>query len=745
MLSAVRKLRGRGVRELRDRFLQASTRWLERRGVGQVRELHGASLTAAIGPDDDGPVVRGPFFAAFDDPPATRAALVAVDPHFEQRLRNRADRILQDQYDLLGHTDLSFGVPVDWWLEPVSGVRAPDAHWSAIAYLDPAVVGDHKLVWELARHSALVTLGQAAWWTGDRRYAEACAARLASWLDRNPPKRGLHWASSLEVAFRAIAWVWVLALLRDTIPRGTRRRATGYLAVSARHIEQYLSTWFSPNTHLTGEALGLFVLGTALPQCRGAARWRALGARILLEWLPRHVRPDGTYVEQSTWYHRYTTDFYLTFLVLATRSGMAVGEQVREPLGRLLEVLAWLTRPDGTMPVIGDDDGGRLTFLDEYPAHVTRPPLATGAALLDRADLAAAAQAPTPELVWLLGPQGLEKFRRLTPRNPGQRARGFADGGLYVMRSGWDERASVLTVDAGPHGFLNAGHAHADALSIDLTIEGQAVFVDPGTFTYSTSPEWRNHFRSTAAHCAATVDGQDSAIVAGPFAWATRCEAQADAWASAGDVVLFSGTHDGFQRLTPPAAYRRSIVVLSSRCWIIRDEIQGGGEHELAVHWQCAAGVRANVSGNRALLTLPNGAVVAMWSHEGADVSVAEGWVSPGYGRKVPASHLVVRARQQRTPALTTFITADGADIDISSSGGDNDFLHVRLGERSGTVFFGSSHDVAVGTVARVGWIERDVVTQAPLAVIVGGAPSLAIDGTVVPLDRNGNGAWVRT
>ena len=34
---------------------------------------------------------------------------------------------------------------------------------------------------------------------------------------------------------------------------------------------------------------------------------------------------------------------------------------------------------------------------------------------------------------------------------------------------------------------MNCGHAHADALAFELAIDGQAVFVDPGTFTYTAS------------------------------------------------------------------------------------------------------------------------------------------------------------------------------------------------------------------------------------------------------------------
>ncbi|HEX6315222.1 MAG TPA: heparinase II/III family protein, partial [Gemmatimonadaceae bacterium] len=382
MVRSLARLRGRSASELLDRARQEAVRWLERRGLGDVGEPDASRLFH--GDVAAAPAIRGPFFAAVADRAGTIEALRAVDAGFETALRQRADRLSGGSFDLLGHRNISFGNPVDWNLEPLAGVRMPDRHWSGIDFLDPGQVGDHKVVWELSRHNALVTLAQAYWCTGETRYAEHCLVLLASWLDANPPKQGVHWSSSLELAFRSIAWLWVLALVDDVLRPELRRRVLSYVAVAARHIERNLSTWFSPNTHLTGEALGLFAIGTALPQCRDAAHWRRIGAGILLEWMHRHVRPDGSYVEQSTWYHRYTTDFYLHFLVLAERAGMSVRQDVERPLNGLLDYLMWITRPDGTMPLIGDDDGGRLLFLDERTAHDTRTPLAIGAALFGR-------------------------------------------------------------------------------------------------------------------------------------------------------------------------------------------------------------------------------------------------------------------------------------------------------------------------------------------------------------------------
>jgi hypothetical protein len=723
------KLRGRSPAEWIGRSSQAASRWLERIGFGDIGEPRDAEVRRLIGEDDPGPAVRGPFFASLADRGATLEALGSVDHGFADALRARADRILAGRADLLGYRDLALDEPIDWWRDPVSGIRAPDRHWSQIAFLDPEVVGDHKAVWELSRHRALLTVAQAWWCTEDSRYADAVNRLLTSWMDRNVPKQGIHWASSLEIAFRSMAWVWILALMGEGMPRSMRRRVVAHLAINGRHLQRFLSTWFSPNTHLTGEALGLYVLGTALPQCNDAARWRTTGESILLEWVNRHVRNDGTYVEQSTWYHRYTTDFYLHYVALSERAGTGHRQRVGVPLQRLIDVLCWITRPDGTFPLIGDDDGGRLLFLGEQPADNARTTLSVGAALFGRPDWAHVAGGPTTELVWLLGAEGLRAFQALRPTPSHDVSRAFRDGGLYVTRSGWDDTASLCTIDAGPHGFLNGGHAHADALSIDLTVQGTPLFVDPGTFTYTLSTKWRDHFRGTGAHNAATVDGRGSAVPAGPFQWASRASARCDAWFDDGRVLLFSGVHDGFEHGHSAAHYRRTIVYLRPAIWIVRDEVRAPGDHELAVHWQLHSSVTADQRDDEVFLYSARGLTASMRTAEAAVLRMDEGWISPMHGVREASTRVTASRRGNEFVCLTTMINSASVPATIvADRHGSQDRVGIRFDDRAGVLLFGGGRVGSVETDAVVTWIELGPDSEA-VAVTAAAYHRLTMNG----------------
>ncbi|HMZ20945.1 MAG TPA: heparinase II/III family protein, partial [Blastocatellia bacterium] len=502
MLEKLKTLKGRSLDELRVRSVQALAAlgeqyaWAEQarlpRDAELIRSLNGACKQHRITCTDSlFDYFRGrtspSFFAAFDDPAATLAELRSRWPQREQIVIAEAERAAQGRFRLLGFDELDFGMPVDWHLEPVSGKRAPLRHWSRVPYLDAREVGDKKITWELNRCQHFATLGQAYWYTGDERHAETFVAHLTGWMDANPPKLGINWASSLEVAFRAISWLWGLQFFRRS-PRLTAEvfsRALKFLYLHARHLETYLSTYFSPNTHLTGEALGLFYLGLMLPEFHCAKRRRALGWKILLEQLDHHVRPDGIYFEQASHYHRYTTDFYLHLLTLARRNGRPREIYLEEKLRALLDHLMHLTRPDGTTPQLGDDDGGQLLKLDGRKTNDFRATLATGAALFGRGDYKFVAGEAAEETLWLLGPEGLREFDRSHPAVPAHLSLAFPNGGIYSLRDGWARQSSSLLLDCGPHGALSGGHAHADALSFEFAANGATWLIDPGTFTYT--------------------------------------------------------------------------------------------------------------------------------------------------------------------------------------------------------------------------------------------------------------------
>ncbi|MCI0392809.1 MAG: heparinase II/III family protein [Acidobacteria bacterium] len=708
-IAQLNRVRGRSFREIRERGLQELSklgeRWLNLRSnvmsdaalmreiAPDMRDRSGEETAAKLaGRIRAFTVAQASSWKTFFPALAHREAIVAeMERRFateRQAIIARADKVCQKRFDLLGFADLSFGDPIDWHLDPTSGKRAPLVHWSSIDFLNAEVAGDKKVTWELNRQQYFVTLGQAYWLTGNERYAEAFVTQASSWMDANPPKIGINWASSLELAFRVISWLWSLHLFvgsRQLVP-GFVLRLLKYLVAQGRHIESYLSHYFSPNTHLTGEALGLFYLGTALPELRRAAVWRELGLSILLEQLPVHVRRDGVYFEQSSYYHRYTTDFYTHLIVLARASGLALPQAVEEKLRLLLDHLMWITRPDGSSPLYGDDDGGRLMMLAEREADDFRDTLATGAALFSRGDWKFVAGEASVETLWLLGPEGLADYDGITAQPPRERARAFDDSGYFVMRDGWHRDSSYVLIDCGAHGAMNCGHAHADALSFEFASGGVNWIIDPGTYTYTGDTSVREEFRSTAAHNTATVDGVSQSVPAGPFSWHHVAQATAHGFTSGDGELFFAGQQDGYTRLNDPVSHTRSLRLVKfdgrqetrrnlPAHLIIRDEFNAREEHHYQLRFHFADGCCAEAEENRVTVRAPGNGEMVLATFaagersraNGLQARIEQGWVSRCYGRRQPAPVGVFEASGWgRQTFITVLIpVAPGGRVDV--------------------------------------------------------------------------------
>lgn len=572
------------------------------------------------------------FFFSSADLPVLSEIIQQRLPDSARETIASADRIFTHQFDLLGYKNIDFGRHIDWHLDPVHNKRAPNKLWYEVPYLDFDTVGDVKITWELNRHQHFVTLGKAYQLTHDEKYAREFVAQFYDWRAQNPYPVGVNWASSLEVAFRSLSWLWARELFAGSIslPENFQDDLVAALERNACFIERNLSFYFSPNTHLLGEGVALFFIGTLCPTLRGALRWRERGWGIVLEAARHQVRPDGGYFEQSTYYHVYALDFLLHARVLASRNKLLIPADFDVTIVSMLEYLAALGTA-GPVPGFGDDDGGRLFDPSRNRTEHLVDPLSTGAVLYGRADLKAVAGSMREETLWLLGPGSAGDFDRL-PRVPAACvSHAFPGTGTYILASD----GLRLAVDAGPLGSASGGHGHADILSVCVAADGSDWIVDQGTFTYTGSREGRDQFRGTRAHNTLSVDGLDQAEKMDPFAWGRFPQVSVERWLMGETFDLLEVSHDGYRRLASPVRHWRLIFFVKDRFWLVVDAAEGRGHHQLEIQWHgSAAGFEIDDS-HRAL-AMGNGGGFAIvpalnpeWSVRLADAS----W-SPNYGAK---------------------------------------------------------------------------------------------------------------
>jgi hypothetical protein len=602
-----------------------------------------------------------------------------------------ADQITLHKFHLLGYRDLDYGAEIDWHLDAVHGKRAPIKPWYKIRFLDFDEAGDHKVTWELNRHQHFVTLAKACVFTGEDKYERELIKQFYSWRSANPYPMGINWGSSLEVAFRSLSWLWVRNLLagKSNGPASFDHDLVRGLAQNGRYVERYLSTYFSPNTHLIGEAVALFFIGTLCPAIPEAQHWRKKGLTIVLAEAERQVRADGVYFEQSLYYHVYALDFFLHTRVLAFRNGLELPESFDAVLKKMLDVVHVLSR-NSAPAAFGDDDGGRVFNARRNRVEHLSDPLALGAALFG-----SRARGLTEESVWLFGQEAVNETRERPQQTFTSVA--FEDGGLYVIASSGSGDGQML-VDAGPHGIGHGGHGHADALSVRLSIDARQWLLDPGSFVYISPDDERNAFRGTAAHNTLRVDGLDQAVPESPFSWSSLPEVSAADWVPGRSFTFFSGVHDGYRRLPDPVLHRRSIFHLHGEYWVVRDVAEGTSEHDLKIFWHFMADVKLSAcddgliasSGDERLVALSAGDQV--WR-----CAVEDGFVSPAYGQKRAALVGVFGTRTQLPAEHATLLLPLHSEagrgkfrrVDAKSSGRISAYSY-ELGPLKDYVIFGA-------------------------------------------------------
>jgi hypothetical protein len=401
-----------------------------------------------------------------------------------------------------------------------------------------------------------------------------------------------------------------------------RRRFLAGLYRHGVYLEQNLSIYFSPNTHLLGEAVALHALGALLPGFPQARKWKQTGDRIVRWQMDFQVRRDGSHFEQSSYYHVYALDMFLFHYVLAGGSA-----DFRERLRTMAEYLRALVGASGYLPGFGDDDGGRFFHPYGPRALFGRATLATCACLFDRTEWLFSTEDLFEQAAWWiqLPPASLPR-RAATPAR--EESRLFPQAGIASMCGGEVE----ILADAGPFGFGGAGHSHSDTLSLVVRQKSEEILIDSGTFTYVADLTWRNWFRSSAAHNTIRIDNADQAIPISPFRWASPPEADKPIWATTGEYDFLDAVcrYHGF-------CCRRRFFFLKPRFLFILDEIDGPpGRHSIEQFWH--TGVRTDAVSSR-LYRIGSHVRLVLAENSAGELSTGgqNGWRSLALGQKQKA------------------------------------------------------------------------------------------------------------
>lgn len=562
-------------------------------------------------------------------------------PEEKKSVVDAADGFCQHRFQFFDQA-LAFGGEIDWHYDPLMKKSVTQRYYTDIPYWHENVVRGVKYVWELNRHQHFVALAQTYRLSKDRRYAAELFRQWQHWLQTNPYPYGVNWCSSLEAGLRLISWTWALQLAKHSsyLTPLFYTHILQSIEQHADHIADHLSLYSSANNHLLGEAVGLIYAGCYYPHLRHAAEWRRTGFAIFFREFFRQVLPDGVTSEQTTHYQLYVFQYALLTLLAAEQTEQPLPLGFQQRMEKMAEFVSALLDDSGNLPAIGDEDGGQVLRLHLSAGSAGRTLLSNAALLFKRGVFKEKACALHPDTVWLLGLPAIAQWQQVRPEKDERRLIHFPDGGYAVVHCAVNERAHYLVFDAGPLGLDRmASHGHADALSLILSVAGQPVLIDSGTYTYQGEPGWRDFFRSTLAHNSVVVDGKNQSEIVGPFQWGNRAQARFLSVSEDQQAPFMVAEHDGYRKLG--VTHQRS-VRLDGDQWNITDSLQGKGRRQVLALWHLASGEAVMMSPDHMRLTLPGLLVdfhirVSAPAHcriRTADTSPVQGWYSPGFGVK---------------------------------------------------------------------------------------------------------------
>lgn len=414
------------------------------------------------------------------------------------------------QVDSVSHTIPACGIiifgrevdpeDIDWHRDYVSGFQYPLKRIDCLKiskWFDRGI--DIKFPWELSRFQFTVNWATVYKSEENREHYLSFRKLVMDWLAHNPFLYGVNWLCTMEVALRSVSWIVALNFFQKEFEKDGEFKSVliRSLVQHAEYIHAFPEIYENGHTtnHTTADYVGLLFLALTLREHPQAGLWREQAVQGLIGCMEYQVYEDGVSFEGSTSYHRFVLELFAYSAVLCRANQIDLPNQYYGKLFRMFEFSAACMDHKGHVPLVGDDDSGRVLIF--YPCsndnHVYLIELGNylfNYHFLSQCTIKTSKLfLPTIVTISLISMQ-------IYSRNSA-RSISFLNGGFYFLKN---DRVSVLlaAVPLGQNG--RGGHNHYDVGSVTVSIEGEPCICDPGTYTYTRNKKIRDNFRSISMH-----------------------------------------------------------------------------------------------------------------------------------------------------------------------------------------------------------------------------------------------------
>ncbi|WP_032112819.1 alginate lyase family protein [Candidatus Paracaedibacter symbiosus] len=571
-----------------------------------------------------------------------------------------ANKALNHQVTLLGLKDAFLGDDIDWGKDYKTGKTWPKSYFRGIDYVNFEQPSDVKIPWEISRMQWMLPLGQAYMLTGDEKYAQKSKDLIEDWIKKNPFTKGVNWACTMEVGIRIVVFSWFFHVFKKSTAWQDKNFQQNFIRniyfhanFTVRHLEKSDIN----GNHYIADAMGLVFAGIFFGlEHKSAQKWMGLGWSILTEEIKKQIYADGVDYEGSIPYHRLVFEIFYFSARYASLNGVKIPHFYKEALIKAADFAAHYSQPDGSCPLVGDNDDGRILPFGCQDLNDHRYLTDLNTYGLNLSALSGNHSPDRTEIFWNLLPREQLNFK--TVSNEMLRSKSYPTAGYYIMRH-QDNHIFINCASLGLGG--RGGHSHNDALSFEAVLKGEKLITDSGAYIYTADYQARNYFRSTAAHNTPYIPGKEINTMPGTkLIWSLVDEAKPECllWQETENHLIFKGEHFGYKKLEPSLTVRREISLEKTTSTLkIEDSFDSPQLCSVFIPFHLDENVIIIQENNKIRVKKNNKFYHLLFKNSQEIFEIKDSWVSKSYGVRVKRQTLIFKVDSHQS--FTLYITPE--------------------------------------------------------------------------------------
>jgi len=563
-----------------------------------------------------------------------------------EKLIDTANRILGNEYPAFGAS----------WLPLIFDGHMQEFHWT---HAEKIFKNDIKWIWEPARFTWGILLARAYLINKNERYVSFFWEKFDEFQRVNSVNFGLNWVSGQEIALRLIAFTFCVNIFRNS-QTTTKENIESLLAFAYQHAQRIPLTFSyaiaQKNNHLVSEAAGLITAAYLFPDDRNAKKWQHQGITWMNRIIETHFYPNGSYLQQSTNYHRLVLQLLIWVELITRNSNNGLNFSNQATLFRAIMWLYHFTDSiSGEMANLGHNDGANIfpTVSGNFRQAADTVQLASFVFLGEKIY----ASKEWDDLLNLFA-SGMSGQGLVEP-SP-------CDFCIKVNQENWSTLRAVK---------YKARPAHADQLHIDIWRSGKNIICDQGTFSYNAPPPWDNRLGATRYHNTISIDLQDQMLRTGKFRWQNWSEAEIS------ELKLSTQLSSKYYiKKSKQVFINRRLTATANNGWLIDDMLSNPNKTYIGefvyIHWHVNA-INCSFENNLATFRSDSDMINIAFEvddmesemvvffggkkiyGDSFDLDSLSGWYSPTYGVKQPIYSLCWRFKLKPHLKWRTLIAFD--------------------------------------------------------------------------------------